>query len=50
MRKIINWIIEFFRLKCPKCGGILVYHSIHIFKDGSEKDIYECTNCKKKFI
>jgi len=37
-------------IKCPKCGKKSVNHS-HAEKIGNtDKEIYECNNCNKKFV
>lgn len=50
MRKIIQYILDFFKSDCPKCWWkkcISFYYEDHFH---TKKNVYKCNKCKREFI
>lgn len=50
MKTLKTKIVNFFRVKCPKCEGTLHVTDIHITTFLGEVNVYECDQCSRKFI
>lgn len=47
IKKILKSIKMIFKLRCPKCGGIMDWKMIDMQFD---KNVYKCRDCGKEWI
>ena len=46
----LNRILDYFKLRCPKCRGKLTEDFTHEFWGGGEINGYTCKKCKTQWI